>query len=55
MSCQRAVYQWTEVVTTYHGKRASRAGKSEELGEIGDLPASPFPFHFQGAFAGIGA
>src|SRR5262244_1574278 len=36
-----------------HGKRASSAGKSEELHQIGDAPAGPLAFDFQGAFPRI--
>ena len=36
-----------------HGKRASRAWKSKEVREVGNLPPGPFAFDFQGAFAGI--
>jgi tetratricopeptide (TPR) repeat protein len=36
-----------------HGKRASRAGKTKELRQIGNLPPGPLPFDFHRAFAGI--
>ena len=36
-----------------HGKRASSAGKTKELGQIGNLPPGQLTFDFHRAFAGI--
>ena len=36
-----------------HGKRTSSAGKTKELGEVGNRPAGPFALDFHGVFAGI--
>src|SRR5262245_56071022 len=35
------------------GERALSAGKTEELHQIGDAPAGPFAFNFQGTFARV--
>ena len=47
---------WQEVDTlgfATQGNCTLSAGKTEELGEIGQMPASAFAFDFQRAFAGI--
>ena len=38
-----------------HGNCASSAGKPEELGEVGQMPARAFALDFERAFAGIAA
>ena len=35
------------------GNCTSSAGKTEELGQVGQMPASAFPFDFQGTLPGI--
>jgi len=45
------VWGWSQT----HGKRASSAGKPEELGEVRQMPASTFALDFERAFAGIAA
>ena len=37
----------------YQGNCASSGGKPEELGQVGQMPASAFPFDFQGTLPGI--
>jgi len=47
------VIDGTKTVNDVQGNCTSSAVKTEELGEVGQMPASAFAFDFQRAFAGI--
>jgi hypothetical protein len=53
MPIEETFRDWHHGWGVRQGNCASSAGKTEELGQVGQMPASAFPFDFQGTLPGI--